>query len=358
RGHEVRIFAGAWRGQRPEGIGVEVLPARGWTNHGRAAAFARAAGRATAGGGFDAVVGFNRMPGLDVYYACDTCFVAQAQERHGRLYRMTPRYRTYARFERAVFAPQSRTQILLLAQSEGPVFRKFYGTPEDRFHPVPPVIAAERRRPPDADGQRQAMRTELGVPTDGLLVLIVGASFSTKGHDRGLRAVASLPPELRRRTRLMIVGPPSVGRAMRLARQLRIAELVQVLPPREDIGRCFLAADLLLHPARSECTGTVILEALIAGCPVLCTQTCGYSEHVESAQAGRVVPEPFAQATLDRLLAEMLLAPSRAEWSRNGIAYGESADLYRGHEVAAELVEGLAHRARMGRQRAADRNSI
>src|SRR5215470_7889584 len=90
RGNEVRIFAGAWRGQRPEGIGVEVLPVRGWTNHGRAAAFARAAGRATAGDGFDAVVGFNRMPGLDVYYACDTCLAAQARARHGWLYRLTP----------------------------------------------------------------------------------------------------------------------------------------------------------------------------------------------------------------------------------------------------------------------------
>lgn len=43
----------------------------------------------------------------------------------------------------------------------------------------------------------------------------------------------------------------------------------QVLKGRSDIPRFLLGADLLIHPAYNENTGTVLLEALVAGLPVL-----------------------------------------------------------------------------------------
>ena len=103
--------------------------------------------------------------------------------------------------------------------------------------------------------------------------------------------------------------------------------------------------DLLLHPAYYENTGTVLLEAVVAGLPVLTTAACGYAFHVEAARAGRVIGEPFAQAELDRALASMLVSPQRAEWRRNGIAYGRSHDLYGMPELAAAAIERLGDRA-------------
>ena len=114
------------------------------------------------------------------------------------------------------------------------------------------------------------------------------------------------------------------------------------LPPSDDIVRYFLAADLFLHPAREENTGSVILEAIIAGTPVLCTAVCGFAEHVLRADAGRVTPEPFRQAEFDSAMAEMLASRQLATWSRNGISYGESANIYDGRGIAAELIEKLA----------------
>ncbi len=54
------------------------------------------------------VVGFQKMPGLDVYYDADGCYQAKALEQHGRLYRLLPRYRLYQAFEEAVFGRDSR----------------------------------------------------------------------------------------------------------------------------------------------------------------------------------------------------------------------------------------------------------
>jgi UDP-glucose:(heptosyl)LPS alpha-1,3-glucosyltransferase len=103
-----------------------------------------------------------------------------------------------------------------------------------------------------------------------------------------------------------------------------------------------LGADLLIHPAYSELAGMVLLEAMIAGLPVLATDVCGYAFHIERAQAGRVLDSPFEQAGLNRLLAWMLEAPERRQWSENGIRYGQTQDLYSMPEVVADVIEAQA----------------
>ena len=61
----------------------------------------------------------------------------------------------------------------------------------------------------------------------------------------------------------------------RLAKKLDLTHQVQFLGGRDDIPRFLFAADLLVHPAYNENTGTVLLEALVAGLPVVTTPTCG-----------------------------------------------------------------------------------
>ncbi len=346
RGHVTDILTGAWQGPRPEGLTVHRLRSRGLTNHRRNAAFAAAARRVVASGGYDSIVGFDRMPGLDIYYAGDRCFMARTGDRHGWPYRLTPRYRAHVAFERAVFAPASETEILLLAEPERAVFQRCYDTPADRFHLVPPGISRDRRRPRDAAAIRRAARQELGLSEDDRLLLLIGSRFRTKGLDRAVRAHAALPGELRRRARLLAIGADAAAPFERLAARLGVTDRLTILPGRDDVLRFMLAADLLLHPAVSDCTGSVILEAAIAGLPVLCTASCGYAGHVERAACGRVIPEPFRQDALNLAVAEMLASPQASSWSRNGVAYGETADIHRGREVAAELILSLAGRRR------------
>ena len=101
-----------------------------------------------------------------------------------------------------------------------------------------------------------------------------------------------------------------------------------------------LGAELLIHPAYNENTGTVLLEALVAGLPVLATAVCGYAHYIEEARGGRVVPEPFNQPMLDAMLAEMLAdGAARAEWKANALAFAETADIYSNAERAADLIQ-------------------
>lgn len=130
----------------------------------------------------------------------------------------------------------------------------------------------------------------------------------------------------------------------RLAERSGVSADVIFTGPRDDVPRLLQAADLLLHPARTANAGTVLLEALVAGLPVLTTATCSYALHVDAAGAGVVLREPFRQAAFDLALRRMLEG-SLVAYRRRGLAYAARHDLHgQRRRVLAEidgLIEGM-----------------
>jgi UDP-glucose:(heptosyl)LPS alpha-1,3-glucosyltransferase len=198
----------------------------------------------------------------------------------------------------------------------------------------------------DAPRIRARFRQDFGFADNERLVLMIGSDFKRKGLDRALRALAALPSSLRHNTQLLAVGESKVKSFQRLAKRLRIVDRVQFLGGRSDVPRFLMGADLLIHPAYTENTGNVLLEAMVAGLPVLTTANCGFACYVAQAQAGRIIPVPFRQACLNKALADMLNASERERWSQNGIAYGRSSDLYSRTEVAYQTIMSLLERSR------------
>jgi UDP-glucose:(heptosyl)LPS alpha-1,3-glucosyltransferase len=341
RGHKVDVYAMDWEGTVPEGLNLHLLEALGLTNHGRARAFARKLSERLAVGAYAAVVGFNKLPGLDVYFAADPCFAARAGQR-GPLYRLSGRYRTYAALEQAVFDARARTAILLISEVEKPNFIRHYGTDEARFHFLPPGISRDRMSPPDAVERRRCFRQDQGFPADERLLLMVGSGYQTKGLDRSIRALAALPEALRVTTRLLVVGKGKGAPFLRLARQLGVAERVHLYGGRDDVPDFLLGADLLMQPSYYENTGTAIVEALASGLPVLATANCGYAHYVEDADAGRLVPMPFDQTTMNALLLDMITSGELPRWRENALDFAARTDLYSLPERAAEIIEAVA----------------
>lgn len=339
RGHAIRVYTPIWEGEVPAGFDVRVAPIKALFNHNRNAKFSAWLEADLARDPVDRVIGFNKMPGLDVYYAADGCFEDKAQTLRNPIYRRWGRYKHFADYERAVFSPQSKTEILMISEVQQPLFVKHYGTPAGRFHLLPPGIAQDRRAPANAAEIRADFRREFKLGDDDLLLVQIGSGFKTKGLDRSLKALASLPRELRKRTRLIAIGQDDPKPFLLQVKALGLSDNVQILKGRSDIPRFLLGADLLIHPAYNENTGTVLLEALVAGLPVLVTDVCGYAHYIDEADAGRVVPSPFEQDTLNRMLVQMLQdAEVRAAWSRNGLAFADTADLYSMPQHAADVI--------------------
>lgn len=341
RGHAIRVYAMIWEGEVPEGFEVLIAPVKAIFNHTRNERFTAWVEADLAKRPVERVIGFNKMPGLDVYYAADPCFEDKAQTLRNPIYRRWGRYKHFAAYERAVFEPQSKTEILMISEVQQPLFVKHYATPAERFHLLPPGIAQDRRAPANAAEIRAEFREEFKLKPEELLLVQIGSGFKTKGVDRSLKALAALPRELKKRTRLFIIGQDDPKPFQLQAKALGISAQVEFLKGRSDIPRFLLGADLLIHPAYNENTGTVLLEALVAGLPVLVSDVCGYAHFIDDADCGRVVPSPFEQATLDRMLAQMLEDDAqRVVWGRNALCYADNTDLYSMPQRAADVILG------------------
>ncbi|MFA7368603.1 MAG: lipopolysaccharide core heptose(I) kinase RfaP [Kiritimatiellales bacterium] len=339
RGCSVRVYTLSWEGDVPPGFDMHIVPVHALSNHRRAKKFA-AYVQSETGRRQPAmpVVGFNKLPGLDVYYAADACYKEKSLTQRGLLYRLGARYRIYAAFEEAVFGKNSKTEILMISKMQEPFFIKHYGTPVSRMHFLPPNIALDRVAPPDAPEIRAAFRRDNGLADDMKLLVQIGSGFIKKGVDRSIRALAALPDEVREKTVLWVVGKDRTDRFEQPARTLGVGRRVIFTGGRDDIPQILLGADLMIHPAYDENTGTVLLEAVAAGLPVLCTEVCGYSSHIKAAGCGLITPEPFDQTVLNRQLEELLTGRELPKLGKNALAYARSTDLYSMHERAADVI--------------------
>jgi UDP-glucose:(heptosyl)LPS alpha-1,3-glucosyltransferase len=344
RGHTIRVYTLIWEGDVPAGFEVLVAPVKALFNHRRNEKLTDWMTADLAKRPVDRLIGFNKMPGLDVYYAADGCYEDKAQNLRHSLYKYWGRYRHFADYERSVFAKDAKTEVLMISEVQQPLFIKHYDTPLKRFHLLPPGISQDRRAPHNAAEIRAEFRREFKLADSDRLLVQIGSGFKTKGTDRTLKAVAALPVELRKRTRLFVIGQddPKVFQLQSTA--LGLGDNVTFLKGRSDIPRFLLGADLLIHPAYNENTGTVLLEALVAGLPVLVSAVCGYAHYIAEADCGLVLDEPFEQSQLNRYLARMVQDDTaRSQWGRNGLAFADTADLYSMPQHAADVILAEQH---------------
>lgn len=339
RGHSVDVFTMRWEGEKDPDLSLFILTSSAWQNHSRIKEFIRQFQPIKTQ--YDLVIGFNKMPGLDVYYAADMCYQAKTRQKHGFLYRLLPRYRQLLHYEKTVFSKDSHTKIFMISPLQQPEFIRYYQTPSDRFHFLPPGIDKDRIAPDNAAEIRLTTRRKLGLNENENLLLMIGSGFKTKGLARILEGFASLSSELKKSSQLFIIGKDNSVNFKKQASLLNIADSVHFLGGRDDIPEFLLAADLLLHPAYFENTGTVLLEALASGLPVLTTDRCGYAHYVAEAKAGKILQSPYQQKEFNQTLQTMLKSPERSTWRNNALNFSKKADIYNMPEHAVDLIESF-----------------
>jgi UDP-glucose:(heptosyl)LPS alpha-1,3-glucosyltransferase len=314
---------------------ARILCAAGHSNHHRQRTFSNEFTK-FASGRFDLLVGFDKLGGLDILYCSDRSMRARAAR--NPLLHLLPRYRQYIGLERECFAPDRATEIMLLSESQLNEYWGVWRTEPKRMVMLPPTLVPERRKPEyRTSGIRAESRARLGLRPQDWVWMTACVQPNTKGTDRSIRALRLFPD-----ARLLVVGlhgaEPRSAKMRRIAHHLGVEEQIKWLGHREDVPELMAAADVFVHPARYDTTGTVILEAIVNGLPVITTSSCGYAKHVNNANAGIVVPEPFrAQA----LLAALKTARDSAcieRWSKSGSEYGQQGSLYEGRNRAAELI--------------------
>ena len=141
---------------------------------------------------------------------------------------------------------------------------------------------------------RVVARETLPVRSDGRVVAVVGHLHPSKGQHVAVRAVAMLHDEPRfRNVSLVLAGEAAYGDAS----QRYFEELVASASPRvallgavRDIERIYSAVDLVVQPSiHPEGFGRSVVEAQLAGVPVVATAIGGACELIDHDHSGMLV---------------------------------------------------------------------
>lgn len=140
--------------------------------------------------------------------------------------------------------------------------------------------------PPPMDPlQRQALRASIGVPPGRVFGLFVGRLTPVKNLPCLIDALGGLAPDQRPWMALAGDGPESEGLAQRRA-QLGLDDDLRLLGERADATRLMQAADFLVLCSHQEGLSNAIIEAMVAGCPVLASRVGGNVELVQHESTG------------------------------------------------------------------------
>jgi len=188
-------------------------------------------------------------------------------------------------------------------------------------HPRVRVVAnpvAARELP----GRSEARRS-LGIEDRAVVLALLAHLHPSKGHDTAVDAVAQCGPDVH----LVVAGGHLYSDSSDYEESLRariaarrLDGRVHMLGTVDDVSNVYAAADIVCHPCRyPEGFGRVIVEAQLAGRPVVATGLGGVLDLVSDGRSGLLIPpdDPAALARAvgrivdDRVLRSRLMASGR-----------------------------------------------
>ena len=163
----------------------------------------------------------------------------------------------------------------------------------DRFEIVPLGLDLESYRAIDQDEARQG----LGLPSDAVIVVMIGRLVPIKRIDRLIRAFARLH-ERRPDTLLYVVGDGSERPAAEIqAAKAGLADAVTFCGWRSDTASWYAAADFVALSSDNEGTPLTLIEAAAAGRAAAATDVGGVADVVADGVTGLLAP-PGDEAAL------------------------------------------------------------
>jgi lipopolysaccharide/colanic/teichoic acid biosynthesis glycosyltransferase/glycosyltransferase involved in cell wall biosynthesis len=172
---------------------------------------------------------------------------------------------------------------------------------------VPNGIPLERVR---VTVNPDAVRAELGVSTDTLMLLALGRLASPKGFPDLLQSLPHIKQNTDATFKLVFVGSgPMEAELRQLTSDLGLNDQVIFSGFREDIGNLLAASDIVVLPSLWEGLSIAVLEAMAAGKPIVATTIGSNMEATNNGEAALLVP-PKDPVAIANAVVEFIRFPS------------------------------------------------
>jgi glycosyltransferase involved in cell wall biosynthesis len=261
---------------------------------------------------------------------------------HRRLY-----YRLVI-FLEVILYRNPKAQLILIAKKTAVDLDRFYGP-----HPPLPVVYMgidhQCFNPESRLAARSNARTELSLPPNQIVLLLVGNDWRKKGVTTLLNAFAAIQAK---ETTLLIAGSDEKATYERQVESLGLEGRVRFLPSRSDVQFYYAAADIYVGPSLEDTFAQPPAEAMSCGLPVITTVTNGTAEIITDGFDGLILYEPTNVEALASQLRLLIDNPALRE--RLGYNAAKTAQLYtwdrNGEEFRRIFAEILSRKRGKGTQ--------
>jgi len=184
-------------------------------------------------------------------------------------------------------------EVVAVSQPHRAEISRLLGVRRERLRVVPNGI-------PFISGDRNVVRSELGIEDDEVLMVAVGNLYPVKGHRFLIKALAGLPRD--GRWKLAIAGRGQEEQDLRaMISENGLSGRVQLLGLRQDIANVLAAGDLFVMPSLSEGLPLAVLEAMAAGLPVVASAVGGIPDVTGNGRGGITVPAGSVESLQEAL---------------------------------------------------------
>jgi glycosyltransferase involved in cell wall biosynthesis len=158
--------------------------------------------------------------------------------------------------------------------------------PAEMLHVIPLGTAIEA----DSILSKEEARAALNLPMEKFIVGVVGRLDEKKGQLEVIEAISSVK-ESNKNLHVVFIGDKTKNEADEYVQKLnevilqeQLQEFVSFLPHQSNMQKLYGAFDLVIVPSWEETFGTVTIEAMASGVPVIGSNTAGTAEILENEQ--------------------------------------------------------------------------
>jgi len=164
---------------------------------------------------------------------------------------------------------------------------KFSGMPIEKLKEVPNTVDINKFYPINRN-EKINMRKRLGFEQNHIIILCVGAIIKRKGIDLLIKSFARYINKYSFNATLVLIGPTAknkenlqfYNKMKKLAKDLNIERHIIFTGTRDNIDEYMKISDLFVFLSRNEGFGTVLIEAMSTGLPVIALNIPGITEYI------------------------------------------------------------------------------